>query len=125
LGKLLNNEKQQPSIAWEESASYVDEGGPGRVPSPIFDSTRKMVLLATALLTSPNYSGPPRDLFVARYYVNEVAFAASEMRDAIDSRDINRARDAWEYGKDSWNSYYAVVNRAIVPKVGDKFEPVV
>uniref|UniRef100_A0A7S2HEF0 Uncharacterized protein n=1 Tax=Helicotheca tamesis TaxID=374047 RepID=A0A7S2HEF0_9STRA len=122
LGKIL--EKEKDSIAWDEAASLVDQGGSGQVPSAVCDAIRKMVLLATALLTSPNYSGPNIDLFVARYYVNEVAYAASQVKNAIEARDVATARDAWEYGKDSWNSYYVVVNRAIVPKVGEQFESI-
>ena len=80
-----------------------------------------MALLGTALLTTPNYSGPPKELMVARFYVNEVDFALNEVASALDVRDLRRAKAAWEFGRDSWNSYFVLVNRAIVPKVGDKF----
>lgn len=80
-----------------------------------------MVLLSTSLLTSPNYTGPPFELLIARYYINEVGFALREIADALRVNDMDRARGAWEFGADSWNSYFTIVNNAIVPKVGEKF----
>lgn len=80
-----------------------------------------MVLLSTALLSSPNYTGPPFELLIARYYINEVAFSMREITDALKSGDVERAAAAWEFGADSWNSYFTIVNNAIVPKVGEKF----
>ena len=74
------------------------------------------------MLTSPNYSGPPMEMLVARFYVNELGFATQELSRALADRDIGRAKAAWQFGKDSWNSYLTIVNPAIVPKVGDKFE---
>lgn len=32
-----------------------------------------------------------------------------------------RARAAWRLGVAAWRSYFTVVNRAIVPKVGEPF----
>ena len=52
---------------------------------------------------------------------NEAHFATGELSKAIVAKDAMRALDAWEYGKDSWNSYLNVVNPSIVPKVGDQF----
>ena len=108
--------------AWEKAATLIDSGyGKDRLPSPSVDALLKMVLFATAMLTSPNFSGPSRELLITRFYVNEASFASKELQAAIQERDVARARAAWEFGKDSWNSYFAIVNRAIVPKVGDKF----
>ena len=45
-----------------------------------------------------------------------------ELAKAIDERDTATALGLWEFGKDSWNSYFAIVNRSISPKVGDKFD---
>jgi hypothetical protein len=56
---------------------------------------------------------------VARFYVNEADFATKEISRAIQERNVNRALNAWEFGKDSWNSYLNIVNRNIVPKVGE------
>ena len=42
---------------------------------------------------------------------------------AVAKQDREAALFAYDFGRDSWNSYIAVVNRAIPEKVGDKFEP--
>ena len=124
LGKLLkdaaksNNEK-----AWNDAAYYVTQV-PSTPPPPTIDALLKMVLFASAMLTSPNYSGPTREILVARFYINEIGFAIKEMRAAIEERDAVRALDAWTFGKDNWNSYYQVVNPKVTVKVGDKFEPI-
>ena len=39
----------------------------------------------------------------------------------VDRLDSERAAQAWALCRDSWNSFLVLVNRAIVPKVGDKF----
>jgi hypothetical protein len=122
LGRALkdaastNNEK-----AWNTAASYVTTL-PSTPPPPPVDALLKMVLFASGMLTSPNYNGPSRELLVARFYVNEVGFATKEIIKAIEARDGPRAVQAWEFGKDSWNSYYQIVNGKITVKVGDKFE---
>lgn len=92
------------------------------VPPPAIDALLKMILFASSMLTSPNYSGPNRELLVARYYVNECGFATKEIAAAVEARDLERAKAAWDFGRDSWNSYLSIVNRQITPKVGDKFE---
>ena len=112
-------QKSEPD--WDIAASYLNDTPTG-MPSPMKDSLLKSALFATGMLTSPNYSGPPKELLVARFYVNEVAFSVEELRSAVMSKDSKRAKAAWEFGKDSWNSYFTVVNKNIVPKVGDKFE---
>jgi len=98
--------------------------GPQQPPPPSVDALLKMVLFASGMLTSPNYSGPSKRLLVARFYANEVGFAIEEIKDAIDAQDQQRAIAAWEFGKDSWNSYFQIVNDSISVKVGDKFEPI-
>lgn len=124
LGNLLRKVQQNPTdnALWEEAEYYVAAPGAGQLPPPLVDAELKMVLLATSLTTSPNFPLPSRELYVARYYANECHFSSMEMATAINSRDINRAIQAWDYGKDSWNSYFQVVNRSISSKVGDKFE---
>lgn len=97
---------------------------PTQTPPPSVDALLKMVLFASGMLTSPNYSGPSKRLLVARFYANEVGFAIEEIKDAIDAQDQQRAIAAWEFGKDSWNSYFQIVNDSISVKVGDKFEPI-
>ena len=124
--KLLGNELKQAAStnsekAWVTAASYVTTL-PQTPPPPPVDALLKMVLFASSMLTSPNYSGPSRELLVARFYVNEVSFAIKEIASAVDARDPKRALAAWDFGKDSWNSYFQIVNDKISAKVGEKFE---
>lgn len=118
LGKILKSSNPN----WNEAAQIVDPGLDTRMPSPSVDALLKMALFATQMLTSPNYTGPSRELLVSRYYINECSFAIKELAKAIDERDATTALGLWEFGKDAWNSYNSIVNRSIVPKVGDKFE---
>jgi hypothetical protein len=97
---------------------------PEQPPPPPVDALLKMVLFASGMLTSPNYSGPSKRLLIARFYANEAGFAIQEIKDAIDAGDQQRAIAAWEFGKDSWNSYFQIVNDSISVKVGDKFVPI-
>ena len=120
LGKILRSSNPN----WNEAAKLVDAGLEGQVPAPAVDALLKMALFAGQMLTSPNYSGPPREFLVSRYYINECAWATKELATAIDERDAAKAVGLWEFGKDSWNSYFAIVNRSISPKVGDKFETI-
>jgi hypothetical protein len=109
------------STAWSEAASYLEREDK-IYPPGVIDAELKMLLFATSMLTSPNFPGPSKELLVSRYYINELHFANGEMLVAIHSRDAARARAAWSYGKDCWNSYYQTIDRQIVPKVGDKFD---
>ena len=106
---------------WKPAASFVFVNPDTRLPPPPLDALTKMVLLASSMLTSPNFSGISRELLVARFYVNEFKFALTEIQTAIERKDQPRALAAWDFGKDSFNSYTQVVNRQIVPKVGDPF----
>lgn len=106
---------------WDTSSSFL-KTYPQTPPPPAVDALLKMVLFASGMLTSPNYSGPSKELLVARFYVNEVSFAIKEIAAAVDVRDKQRALAAWDFGKDSWNSYFNIVNDKVSSKVGDKFE---
>lgn len=106
---------------WNRAASYVFVNPTTNLPPPPLDAPLKMVLFASAMLTSPNFSGSSKELLVARFYVNEFKFAMTEIGNAIRAQDAPRALAAWEFGKDSFNSYSQVVNRQIVPKVGEPF----
>mmetsp|Transcript_22258 Transcript_22258/g.36153 ORF Transcript_22258/g.36153 Transcript_22258/m.36153 type:complete len:286 (-) Transcript_22258:52-909(-) len=121
LGKILHDTNPN----WNEASKLVDPGLEQRMPAPAVDALLKMALFATQTLTSPNYSGVARELLVSRYYVNECAFATKELARAIEERDVAAALGLWEFGRDSWNSYLAIVNRSISPKVGDKFEMII
>ena len=46
------------------------------------------------------------------------------LMEAAERKNAKVAQEAWDFGRDSWNSYIAVVNPSIVPKVGDPFEPI-
>lgn len=118
LGRILKSS----NINWNEAAKLVVPGYEQKMPAPIVDALLKMALFATQMLTSPNYSGPAKELLVARYYVNECAFATTELAKAIEDQDKEKSLGLWNFGMDSWNSYLSIVNRAISPKVGDKFE---
>jgi hypothetical protein len=122
LGDLLQRIAKSPQEElWLEAASFV-ETEERSLPPPMVDAELKMVLFAAAMLTSPNFPIPSKELFVARYYANECHFAAGEIAAAIQSQDVERALDVYSYGKDAWNSYILVVNRSISPKMGEKFE---
>ncbi|KAL3942653.1 MAG: hypothetical protein SGBAC_003201 [Bacillariaceae sp.] len=110
--------------AWQKAATFV-ETLPASPPPPPVDALLKMALFGSSMLTSPNYSGPSKELLVARFYVNEASYATEEIAAAIETKDAKRALEAWEFGKDSWNSYFQIVNDKISPKVGDKFDLIV
>ena len=126
LGQVLSDLTKRPdsSDLWNTAASYIVTE-PGSVPPAIVDAELKAILLATALMTSPNFPIPSKQLLVARFYVNEAHYAAQQMQAAIADRNLKRAVEAYKFGKDSWNSYYQVVNTSISPKVGDKFTAIV
>lgn len=124
LQEVVLNKDSNNEALWQQAESFlrVEERTP---PPPPIDAELKMVLLATALLTSPNFPGPNKELLVARFYVNELHYANTICWRAVQARDAVTARAAWEFGRDSWNSYLQTVDRQIVPKVGDKLDPVV
>eukprot|EP00283_Hemiselmis_rufescens_P018640 CAMPEP_0173457010 /NCGR_PEP_ID=MMETSP1357-20121228/57000_1 /TAXON_ID=77926 /ORGANISM="Hemiselmis rufescens, Strain PCC563" /LENGTH=269 /DNA_ID=CAMNT_0014424277 /DNA_START=102 /DNA_END=911 /DNA_ORIENTATION=+ len=78
---------------------------------------RRAILFANTQLISENY-GTGNEALVSRFYVNEAYYALGECFSAKDEAKRQAAADLL---RDSWNSYLTVVNRAIVPKVGDKF----
>ena len=105
----------------KQQLSLLSPGGPGQSPSNAVDALLKGVLLASSLLVTPNFTGPQREVLLARFYLNEAAYATQELRLAIESQDFVRAQAAWEFGRDSWNSYFVIINPKISPKVGEKF----
>jgi len=126
LSEESSMESKKVSVAlWDKASSYIQPASSGSLPSPIVDSLLKMLLFATSMLTSPNNSGPSIEYLVARFYVNELGFATKELSRAVANQDIERATAAWQFGKDSMNSYLTIINRAIVPKVGDKFNLII
>ena len=109
---------------WEAAASAVDRGGGGVPPAAAADALLKAALCANLLLVSPNNAREVQEASLARFYVNEASHALDLIASAVAARDEDGAFAAWEFGRDSWNSWGAVVNRAIVEKVGDKFAPI-
>ena len=123
LGRILEQLEAQTTAEelWRAARDLVARQERS-TPPPLVDAELKMILLATALMISPAFPSPSRELLVARFYANEAHFASRTMADAIEQRDTQQARAAWELGRDSWNSYFQIVNKSISPKVGDKFE---
>lgn len=126
LGKILQSIQKSPSASqniqpqWQDAEVLLKQEDASPPPAMI-DAELKMVLFATAMLTSPNFPGPSRELLVSRFYANEVRFSHREIFDALQEGNIDRAMHAWEFGRDSWNSYFQSTARSIVPKVGDPF----
>ena len=95
-------------------------------PNEVADSTaadvyglRPMGLLANNMLASEN-SGATNELFLARWYINEVYLLISDIRNADNSPEV--ARTLASSARKATNSYLTMMNRVITPKVGDKFE---
>ena len=109
------------------TTTVAGSSSPSVFPSPIVDAELKLVLFATAMTTSPNFPQASRELLIARYYANEVHYANRQLLEVLQSgSNLTSAKqlalDLWEYGRDSWNSYFQIVNQHITPKVGDPFE---
>jgi hypothetical protein len=109
---------------WAAISAAVERGSSGssskRPTGPVYVALLRAILLANALLISEN-SADIRDALLARFYVNEAGFAATELQAAAAAADQPRALAAWQLGVDAWQSYFTVVNRGIVPKVGEPF----
>jgi hypothetical protein len=78
---------------------------------------RPMGLMANGFLASEN-TGTTNELFLARWYVNEIYLRISDIRNAS-SPEL--ARNAYNSLVKAINSYYSMMNRVITSKVGDKF----
>jgi hypothetical protein len=85
LGKIL---KSSSGPNWNEAAQLVVPGLDTRMPSPSVDALLKMALFATQMLTSPNYTGPSRELLVSRYYIMSVHLR-SENWQKLSTREIS------------------------------------
>jgi hypothetical protein len=129
LGMLLqqlqaSKNNNNNDALWQQARDMVVVT-PQSVPPAIVDAELKMILFATAMITSPNFPGPSKELLVARFYVNECRAAHQVLASALAQRQIDRALAAYDFGRDSWNSYFQIVNRSMAPKVGDKFVAIV
>jgi hypothetical protein len=103
-------------------AQATARGSGSDLPAPAVDALLKAALLASQLLVSPNNVREKKQCSLALFYVNEASYALDLLAVAAAHRDANAAAAAWQFGRDSWNSYLAVVNPSIVPKVGDPLE---
>ena len=124
LGTILDAIQKSPTSTdvaplWHAAADLVSPSSNESMPSATVDAELKMVLFATAMLTSPNFPGPSRELLVARFYANEVRFAHRALYECIVEHRLPEAQNVYDFGRDSWNSYFQTVARSIVPKVGD------
>eukprot|EP00978_Attheya_sp_CCMP212_P020857 scaffold60256_cov55-Attheya_sp.AAC.3 len=80
---------------------------------------RPMGLMANGFLASEN-TGATNELFLSRWYINEIYLGIQDMMAAGDNKE--QAKQAYESTKKATNSYLSMINRVITPKVGDKFE---
>ena len=109
------------------TASFLlDSGEKGKAPSSLRQASRKALLLADGLLISANSGSLGREVLVARYYINEFHYATERIAEilSVDDVDWASASELWRLGADSYNSFFVCVNKAIVPKVGEKFAAV-
>ena len=79
---------------------------------------RAMGLLANNFCASEN-TGTTNELLLARWYVNEIYLAISDIRSAS-NKDV--ALKSYQSGIKAANSFLNMMNRVITLKVGDKFE---
>jgi hypothetical protein len=79
---------------------------------------RPMGLLANAFLASEN-TGTTNELFLARWYINEMYLLINDMRNAP-SVDVAQ-KQVYPALCSAVNSYLTLMNRVITSKVGDKF----
>jgi len=79
---------------------------------------RPLGLLANGFLGSEN-TGTTNELLLARWYINEIYLRIGDIRNSSNEKDSMAALEA---AKKSINSYYAMLNRVITNKVGNKFE---
>ena len=109
------------------TASFLlDSGEKGKAPSSLRQASRKALLLADGLLISANSGSLGREILVARYYINEFHYATERIAEILSADDVDwpAAAELWRLGADSYNSFFVCVNKAIVPKVGEKFAAV-
>lgn len=100
--------------ALEETAAAADIADPAG--ADVYQ-LRPMGLLANGLLASEN-TAPANELFLARYYVNEVFLLVGDLRRTGDPAERRAKYDSVVHAA---NSYLTLLNRVVTPKVGDKF----
>ena len=81
-------------------------------------SIRPMGLMANGFLASES-SGTTNELLLARWYINEVYLDVSDIKS---SSSKSNALIAYDSTIKAMNSYLNLLNRVIIPKVGDPFQ---
>jgi hypothetical protein len=81
-------------------------------------SIRPMGLMANGFLASEN-SGTTNELLLARWYINEIYL---DVIDIKSSSSKSNALIAYDSTIKAMNSYLNLLNRVIIPKVGDPFQ---
>ena len=90
---------------------------------------RAMGLLANGLLASDN-NGLPNEVFLARYYINEIYLRLIELTSISSTNSVTTSNDAnvvqqqqviYSCIEKATNSYLTLMNRAITTKVGEPF----
>lgn len=84
---------------------------------PIYQ-IRPLGLLANGFLASEN-TGATNELFLARWYINEIYLRIGDVKGAATEGD---ASEAYGAAKKAINSYLSMMNRQISSKVGEKFK---
>jgi hypothetical protein len=79
---------------------------------------RPMGLMANGFLASEN-TGTTNELLLARWYINEIFLDIDDVKKASSKEE---ALFAYEAAVKAANSYLTMLNRVIIPKVGDKLE---
>lgn len=80
-------------------------------------SIRPLGLLANSFLASEN-TGTTNELFLARWYINEVYLDIGDIQKASSQKE---AQNAYDNAVLALNSYLGMLNRSITSKVGDPF----
>ena len=99
---------------------YVESGKYTEVPdaeAPEY-SIRPFGLLANGFLASEN-TGTTNELFLARWYINEIYLDINDVKKATSKEEAERA---YSNAILALNSYLGMINRSITSKVGDPFE---
>ena len=101
-------------------ADFIDTGNYAEVPeaeTPEY-SIRPFGLLANGFMASEN-TGTTNELFLARWYINEVYLDINDVKKASSKEE---AELAYSNAILALNSLLGMLNRSITPKVGDPFE---
>mmetsp|Transcript_7284 Transcript_7284/g.10430 ORF Transcript_7284/g.10430 Transcript_7284/m.10430 type:complete len:283 (+) Transcript_7284:90-938(+) len=119
-GTRVNAGAQFINNLGEAIRSVTDGNFKDVIPDPLSApeyALRPMGLLANSFLASEN-TGTTNELLLARWYINEMLLQVGDIKAAKSEQDALKSYSA---AKKAVNSYFAMLNRVITPKVGDKF----